>query len=272
MRIALLTFESFASAEAVRRFVDANAQRIALVALSDPLAASWRREIGRSVRMLRRAGPRLIPYLVANFLLPRLAPRRAGAPPEKTPLARLCHARGIPCVAVPDVNHPAFQARLAASGADLIVTFHCDQILAPATIAVAPLGGINVHPGLLSSQRGPTPTIAALAEAQPRFAVTLHRLVARIDAGPVLAEARCDLPAGITALAAARHLHLAAAPILEKLLDDWEHGDAPEPAPGASAPGPYHSFPTWAELRALAAIGRKPADWRDLAAALRLPA
>ena len=274
LRIALLTFESLVSAEAVRRFVTAHAAQIALVALSDPLRQHPLAETRRTLRLLRRSGPRLLPYLLGNFVLPRLAPSRLvpsrpAAPPERTPLARLCRRLGLPCRAVPDANAPAFRAALAASRAELIVTFHFDQILAPATLAAVPLGGINVHPGALPAQRGPVPTLHALLEPAPRFAVTLHRLVARIDAGPILAQQTLPLPPETTALEAARRLHLAALPLLDATLTRLAAGDA---TARAVAPLPYCGFPTAAELRRLAAAGRRLADRRDLWRALRLPA
>jgi methionyl-tRNA formyltransferase len=275
LRIALLTFESLVSAEAVRRFVADHAGRIALVALSDPLRQRRLAEARRTWRLLRRSGPRLLPYLLGNFVLPRLAPRpvpglpaRAAAP-ERTPLPRLCRRLGLPCVPVPDCNAPGFQAALAASGAELIVTFHFDQILAPATIAAVPRGGINVHPGALPAQRGPVPTLHALLEPAPRFAVTLHRLVARIDAGPILAQQTLPLPPGTTALEAARQLHLAALPLLDATLARLAAGEA---TARAVAPLPYCGFPAAAELRRLAATGRRLADRRDLWRALCLPA
>ena len=273
LRIALLTFESLVSAEAVRRFVADHAATIALVALSDPLRLHGMAETRRTLRLLRRSGPRLLPYLAANFALPRmiagLVPRRADAPPERLPMAALCRRLGLPWLRVPDCNDPAFHARLAASGAELIVTYHFDQILSPATIAAVPRGGINVHPGLLPAQRGPVPTIHALLEPRPRFAVTVHRLVPRIDAGPILAQRTLDLPPETSALEAARLLHLAARPMVAETLARLAAGTAEE---RVVEPLAYCGFPPAADLTRLARAGRRLADRADVRRALRLPA
>ncbi len=259
----------------MRRFAADHAGRIALVGLSDPMRLHGLAEARRTLRLLRHSGLRLLPYLAANFALPRLAGglalrrRAAASPPERTPLAALCRRLGLASAAVPDCNAPAFRALLADSGAELIVTFHFDQILTAATIAAVPRGGINVHPGLLPAQRGPVPTIHALLEPTPRFAVTLHRLVPRIDAGPILAQRSLALPPGTTALAAARHLHLAAVPMLAETLDRLAAGAAEE---RVVSPLPYCGFPPAAELRRLARDGRRIADRGDLLRALRLPA
>jgi folate-dependent phosphoribosylglycinamide formyltransferase PurN len=277
MRIALLTLEALAAAAPVRRFVAAQPQRIALVALSDPFRPQRGGTFGQATHLLGRSGARFLPYLAANFVLPRLAGllrpalrRGAGAAtePERTPLAALCARLGVPASMVADMNAPAFHDRLRASGAEAIVTFHCDQILTAATIATLPRGGINVHAGLLPDHRGPVPTVHALLEDMPRFGVTVHRLVPRIDAGAVLAQRALDLPPSTTALHAARHLHEAAVPLLQEVLDRMAAGTLVEQP---MVPGPYCGFPTHAQLRHLGRAGRRAAGWADLLEALRTP-
>lgn len=256
MRIALLTLESLASARAVRRFVMARPERIALLGLSDPFRPAVGGALGQAWRHLRRSGPAFLPYLLANFTVPQLA---SGAA-----LARASAEAGVPVIKVTDVNAAAFQRRLAESGADLILTFHFDQILKAETLAVTPLGGLNVHPSLLPRHRGPTPTIHALLEPAPEHGVTVHRLTPRIDAGAVLAQAAVPLPPTVSALEAARRLHDAAAPLIETALAAVQDGRAPS---GEAPTSPYQGFPTAAELKHLRALGRSAAGWRDLVAA-----
>ena len=275
MRIALLTLEGLAAASAVRRFVLRDPGRLALVALSDPFRASAGGSLGQTVKRLKASGPRLLPYLGLNFTAPRLAGvvRRAVGgrlPPEQTPLPQTCARLGVPCETVDDVNAPAFAARLRESGAELIVSFHFDQILRAPVLQAAPRGGINVHCGLLSTQRGPTPTIHALLEPEPRFGFTIHALTPRIDAGTILAEQEVALPPGVSALSAARLLHEAALPALEDVLAGRAAAPGAERGEASSA-GRYHTFPTPAELRDVARRGRRPAGWRDLLEAWRTP-
>lgn len=276
MRIALLTLEALANARAVRRFVAAHAQDIALVGLSDPFRPEAGGAFGQTWRHLRRSGPRLLPYLALNFAVPRWAgllrpPRRDGVilrRPADIPLLGLCASLGMPVVAVPDVNDEAFRRRLQGSGADLLLTFHFDQILSAETIAAVPLGGINVHAGLLPRHRGPTPTLHALLDRPVALGVSIHRLVPRIDAGPLLAQAALADQPGLTALAAARLLHDAALPLLGQVLDQVRTGRAAETE---LAPLPYRGFPSREEMRQLRRSGRAAAGWRDLRAALATP-
>ncbi|WP_431272750.1 hypothetical protein [Dankookia sp. P2] len=105
------------------------------------------------------------------------------------------------------------------------------------------------------------PTVWAQAEQHPRFGVTVHRLVPRIDAGGILGQREVALPAGTTASAAARALHLAGVPLLAEVLAALAAGTATETAPGLL---PYCPFPPPALLRAVAARGRRLVDGADL--------
>jgi folate-dependent phosphoribosylglycinamide formyltransferase PurN len=270
VRVALLTLEALASAAPVRRFVATYPDRVAFVGLSDPYRPQRGGMLRQLWRLLRQSGPRLLPYLAVNFELPRIArwlPAR-GAGVENTPMLALCARLGIQAEIVADMNAAAFRARLAATGADIVLTFHCDQILSAATIECLPHGGLNVHAGLLPDHRGPVPTIHALLADPPRFGVTIHRLVPRIDAGPILAQVQLDLPPRTSALEAALHLHEAAIPLVIGVLDALSRGPVPE---AAVDPRPYCGFPTQPQLRQLARMNRRAASWRDIGRALRTP-
>lgn len=273
MRIALLTLEGLAASRAVRRFIAADPGRIALVGLSDPFRAEAGGALGQTFRRLRQSGPRIIPYLFLNFSLPRLAgavlPRAPAGDVERTPVAELCRRFSVPATDVRDVNGAAFRELIAASGADLILTFHFDQILRAETIGSVPSGGINVHPGLLPKHRGPVPTIHALLDDPVELGVSIHRLVARIDAGGLLAQTALAYRSGMTALEAAAHLHEAALPLLETVLADIASGRSVERPLDTL---PYRGFPTPAEMSRLRRTGRSAAGWRDAAAAVRLRA
>lgn len=272
MRIALLTLESLANARAVRRFVAAHAGEIVLVGLSDPYRPQTGGMTGQTWRHLKRSGPRILPYLFLSFTLPGLVEavrsRRPGDV-DRTPLWAACEARGLPVETVRDVNGPVFRERLDAARPDLILSFHFDQILAADTIAAAPLGGINVHAGLLPRHRGPVPTIHALLDRPVALGVSIHRLVPQIDAGALLVQAAMPDQLDLTAIAAAAALHEAALPLLDRLLPEIAAGRAVEtPLPLL----PYRPFPTAAELACLARSGRSAAGWRDLRAALGMQA
>ena len=257
MRIALFTLEAAPSAEAIAGFLGRHAAQVVLIGRSDPYRPGAGGPLRQGWRHLRRSGPRLLPFLWANY-------SRSGLRPGPTRLARFAAERGIPLHETRDVNGPETAAAIRAARPDLILSCHFDQIFAAGTLALAPLGGINLHPALLPRHRGPVPTIWALAEATPRFGVTVHRLVPRIDAGGILGQREVALPAASTASAAARALHLAGVPLLTEVLAANAAGTARETAAGLL---PYCPFPPPALLRAIAARGRRLVDAADLRAA-----
>jgi methionyl-tRNA formyltransferase len=278
VRLALFTLEALANARAVRRFVAEHADEIAVVALSDPHRPSTGGLTGQVRRHVLRSGTGFLPYLGVNFGLPDLVSALAPAPKTSnpgddtasaTPLPVLCRRLGLPCITVTSASGSAVGDLLRRHGADLIVSFHFDQIFDADALATAPLGGVNLHPSLLPHHRGPVPTLHALLEPTPRFGVTIHRLAAAVDAGAILAQQAVTLPADVTASRAAVLLHEAGRPLLDGVLRRVrEDGRLPE---GRTVPVlPYCGFPTRAQLRDLKSRGRKLVDGRDLREALSL--
>jgi len=251
-RIALLTLESAASAAAVCRFAERHAARIALVGVSSPFRASR-----ATVRALRRGGAALAPYLFSQFALPSLA--RARGPR----LSDLCRGQSIPWITLG--AEAALRDALRRHGAELIVCFHLDRILAAETLATPRLGGVNLHPSLLPRHRGPIPAFHALAEGGP-FGVSAHAMLPRVDAGGVWSQQEVALGAGLTAAAAARMLHAAGVEVLEAAIARIAAGERP---PATPAPLPYRGWPLAAERRASGVRLLDAADW---AAARATPA
>jgi methionyl-tRNA formyltransferase len=53
-----------------------------------------------------------------------------------------------------------------------------------------PYGIMNVHPSLLPKYRGPSPIETAMADGETEFGVTIIKLAAAMDAGPIYAQAK----------------------------------------------------------------------------------
>jgi methionyl-tRNA formyltransferase len=269
LRLAVLTLDSLVSGAALRDFISDHAGDIVLVGLSNPYRRNMGGFLGQIYRRLSRSGFGILPYLLVNFSVPEvisasglwaLFPRLFHAP-----LARICRNKGINCVTVEDVRGKEFADELRRSGAELIVTFHFDQILDDATIGICPAGGLNVHPSLLPMHRGPIPTFYALLENPPKFGVTVHRLIARIDAGVVLAQEESVLPANITATGAAFHLHQTGRLLLERVIEGIAIG---RPVQSGDLL-PYCPFPDSEALRNARRRGVRLASLRDIRFALR---
>ncbi|GJD97718.1 formyltransferase family protein [Methylobacterium iners] len=278
-RLALFVLEALPNAWAVRRFVADHADEIAFVGLSNAERPGSGGLAGQVRRHLARSGPAFLPYLAVNFGLPDLLAPLAGltqllagtsGQAAATPVKSLCAKLGIPTLVVDDVNGAEVGEMLRRHAPDLILAFHFDQIFSAETLGLARLGGLNVHPGLLPRHRGPVPTIHALAEDEPAFGVTVHRLAVEIDAGAILAREAAALPAGTTASHASVVLHERGRLLLDGVLATIADTGMPE---GERPPVlPYCPFPDRALLADLRRRGRKLTDAADLRDALTLSA
>ena len=263
LRIALFTLESLASSTAVRAFVEAHAAELVLIGRSKPYRVAAGGVFGQFWRHLRRSGPRFLPYLFVNFVLPDLVTRLRG----QQGLSEIARAHGIALLEVEDVNGPAWHTALRKARPDVILSFHFDQIFTLETLALAPLGGVNIHPSLLPRHRGPIPAFWALQEGSGATGISIHRIATRIDAGEVLAQRAHALPSGVSASTAARLLHEAAWPMIGDVLRALASGKAQ----GTVAPPlPYCGFPSAAELGKARRQGLRLVRWADWRAALGL--
>src|SRR6185503_18876130 len=83
---------------------------------------------------------------------------------------------------------------------DLILSFFYRQLIPMTVLDRAPRGGLNLHGSLLPRLRGRAPLNWALVEGEERTGVTLHHMVARPDAGDIVAQRGFDIGPRDTAL------------------------------------------------------------------------
>ncbi len=72
---------------------------------------------------------------------------------------------------------------------DLLLCFFYPWRVPPEALAVATRGAVNAHPAMLPRLRGPNPLAWSLRNDEPEIGLTLHRMEARFDTGPILAQA-----------------------------------------------------------------------------------
>ncbi|MFT4039450.1 MAG: formyltransferase family protein [Thermomicrobiales bacterium] len=66
--------------------------------------------------------------------------------------------------------------------------------LSPAAVLAPRLGVLNIHPSLLPHGRGPEPVFWAFRDGVSETGVTVHRMDATLDTGPILAQQRALIP------------------------------------------------------------------------------
>lgn len=103
-------------------------------------------------------------------------------PPVKVEAHRL----GLPVFQPEKAKHPDAVARIAAERPDLIVVVAYGQILPRSILDIPPQGCINVHASLLPKYRGAAPINWAVARGETATGVTIMKMDAGMDTGPML--------------------------------------------------------------------------------------
>lgn len=120
-------------------------------------------------------------------------PRGRGQRTSDAPVKQRAAEAGLPVLQPAKLRDPAFVTALRDLGADLGVVIAYGRILPEAVLEVPPLGLINVHASLLPRYRGAAPVHRAVIAGERETGVTIMRVVPALDAGPMLAAARCPI-------------------------------------------------------------------------------
>ncbi|MEE4126971.1 bifunctional UDP-4-amino-4-deoxy-L-arabinose formyltransferase/UDP-glucuronic acid oxidase ArnA [Pseudomonas viridiflava] len=154
----------------------------------------------------------------------------ADDPSEKTffgSVAQLCAQHDIPVHAPEDPNHPLWIERVGKLDPDFIFSFYYRRLLSEPLLACASKGAFNLHGSLLPRYRGRAPANWVLVNGERETGVTLHQMVKRADAGPILAQQRVPISALDTALTLHGKLRKAAANLLSDALPLLARGRLP---------------------------------------------
>ena len=117
---------------------------------------------------------------------------RSTATPSPVKLAAL--AEEIPVFEPVQPNDEVFIAQARALAPDIGVVVAYGHILKPALLAVPRLGSYNVHASLLPKLRGAAPIERAILEGLTETGVSIMRMEAGLDTGPVLHVAGTPVP------------------------------------------------------------------------------
>jgi methionyl-tRNA formyltransferase len=113
-----------------------------------------------------------------------------GRDPQASPLQRAGEALDLNIWSPDTVNRPDAQQRLASLTADLLVVCDYGEILKPATLATARLGGVNLHGSLLPKYRGAAPVQWAILQGETETGNSVIQMTPGLDAGPCLGQQR----------------------------------------------------------------------------------
>ncbi len=125
-------------------------------------------------------------------------PSGRGQANTPSPVRQAAESRGIPVLTPVKMKDPGLLERLEAWRPDLAAVVAYGRILPQSILDLAPLGCVNVHYSLLPKYRGAAPMQWAVLQGEAVTGVTTMRLVAEMDAGPVLLSETVAMDPGET--------------------------------------------------------------------------
>ena len=169
---------------------------------------------------------------------------------------RRAAATGIEVFQPRTMRTPEAADTLAALGLDALIVAAYGLLLPPPILAAPRLGCINVHASLLPRWRGATPVHHAILAGDRETGVSIMRMDAGLDTGPVLAARACPIGAeDTTGSLTLRLAGLGAATLLDTL---------PALAAGSAEPRPQNE--AHATLAPRLVKSRAAIDWTRPAA------
>jgi methionyl-tRNA formyltransferase len=156
-------------------------------------------------------------------------PAKARDKSPANPMREAAEKRSLEVDVPASMNSEEGRSLLERLAPELLVVCDYGQILAADVLAIAPLGGINLHASLLPKYRGAAPIQWALLQGETETGVTVIHMTPRLDSGPIL-SARTTLigPDETHPELEARLAHLGIEPVHDAIeqLSDWD-GQSP---------------------------------------------
>lgn len=120
----------------------------------------------------------------------------ANRPQYHAELGAIAVARAVPFLVQPSRDSPRYTAFVSAVGVlapDLILVHSYSMLVANEVLAIARMGGVNVHGGLLPQYRGSNPNQWAILNDERESGVSVHYMNEQFDAGDLIAQRRVPI-------------------------------------------------------------------------------
>jgi methionyl-tRNA formyltransferase len=117
------------------------------------------------------------------------------------------------------------QETLAAYGADAFVVVAYGKIIPQAVLDIPIHGCVNVHPSLLPKYRGPSPMQWAIMEGDAKTGISIMKLDAGMDTGPILKQIDFPLDPDETYLTLQTKVHTQGTGLLLEALKGYVAGE-----------------------------------------------
>ena len=153
-------------------------------------------------------------------------------------VAAVCAEHGIACISPADPATPALLAQVQAARPHMLFSFYYRHMLSIALLQSAPLGAFNMHGSLLPKYRGRVPVNWAVLHGETETGATLHEMVAKPDAGAIIAQTAVPILPDDTAAQVFAKVVVAAEQTLWRVLPEMLAGAIPR-LPNQLARGSY---------------------------------
>jgi len=109
------------------------------------------------------------------------------------PVKNLAEKLNLPVLQPLKARDEKFIGELRELKPDLIIVVAYGQILPQSILDLPPFGCLNVHTSLLPKYRGAAPIQWAIADGEPETGVTIMKMDAGLDTGPILSTRRTPI-------------------------------------------------------------------------------
>jgi methionyl-tRNA formyltransferase len=202
-------------------------------------------------------------------------PAGRGRSDRPTPVGAWAADHGLRTLTPARLRSPDSMAQVVELGPDLLVLADYGQLVPGSLVELPRHGALNLHPSLLPRHRGASPIPAAILAGDAQTGVTLMRMDAGLDTGPIVVQRALALRGDEVAPDLEHQLSVLAAQLLGDSLADWLAGriePRPQPTDGVTLTRPLRredgrldpSEPAVALERQVRAYQPWPGSWLEI--------
>lgn len=145
--------------------------------------------------------------------------------PSDTPVQEWAHSHSITSYRPARLRDASSIEAVRRGMPDLLVLADYGQIVPQELLDLPRHGALNFHPSLLPRFRGASPIPATILAGDRETGVSMIRMDAGLDTGPIVAQRRVPVDAADNAVSLEARLAVAAAELLNDALGSWLDGE-----------------------------------------------
>jgi len=162
--------------------------------------------------------------VVAVYTRPDRAAGR-GRALVSSPVKLAAEGMGLPVVQPDSFKDNSTVVQLSGYKPDVIVVYAYSLFLPQRVLDIPEYGCVNIHPSLLPRYRGTAPAVGAILSGDDFTGVTIMKMAAGLDTGPVLARAQVQISAEDTTGSLNSRLSLITSRLILDVLPRWVKGE-----------------------------------------------